>query len=204
MIWKRLLSRITDSLYIPEDLLPLRGRLVVHVSDTPSTFYRDLKGFIARVSPVALIHTGDVADDVKIGLCPRLLPWYVGKLAVLSAAIRSLPPERVFFVAGNHDHVPSMLVAFPGSSVFERGTTVRLDGLEIAMSHEITGLPVPPARFNLFGHDASRGDSDGPERFFLNGVLGVNCIDVATGDAYSIPYPSYVDRDRSRMRKCGL
>ena len=47
-MWKRLLTRITDSLYIPEDILALRGRLIVHISDTPSTFYRELRGLIAR------------------------------------------------------------------------------------------------------------------------------------------------------------
>ena len=85
-MWKRLLTRITDSLYIPEDILALRGRLLVHVSDTPSTFYRELRGLIARLEPVALIHTGDMADEVKIGLCPRLLPWYERKLSALSAS----------------------------------------------------------------------------------------------------------------------
>lgn len=203
-MWKRLLTRITDSLYIPEDILALRGRLLVHVSDTPSTFYRELRGLIARLEPVALIHTGDMADEVKIGLCPRLLPWYERKLSALVDVLRVLSPERLILVSGNHDDPGALRRSFPDSPFFDGQGEIVVCDLELGLSHDFQGVCVPPKRFNLYGHDDFRFDSGERDVLYLNGIAGVNCIDVLTGDVYSIPYPAYVDRDRSRIRKCGL
>ena len=203
-MWKRLLTRITDSLYIPEDILALRGRLLVHVSDTPSTFYRELRGLIARLEPVALIHTGDMADEVKIGLCPRLHPWYERKLSGLVDVLRILSPERLILVSGNHDDPGALRRSFPDSPFFDGQGEVVVCDLELGLSHDFQGVCAPPKRFNLYGHDDFRFDSGERDVLYLNGIAGVNCIDVLTGDVYSIPYPAYVDRDRSRIRKCGL
>lgn len=203
-MWKRLLTRITDSLYIPEDVLVLGGRLIVHVSDTPSTFYRELRGLIARLDPVALIHTGDMADDVKIGLCPRLLPWYERKLAGLVDVLRILPPETVILVSGNHDDPVALRRSFPDSPLFDGQGEIVVHGLELGLSHDSRGVCTPPKRFNLYGHDDFRFVSGERDVLYLNGITAINCIDVLTGDVYSVPYPAYVDRDRSRIRKCGL
>ncbi len=203
-MWKRLLTRITDSLYIPEDVLALGGRLIVHVSDTPSTFYRELRGLISRLEPVALIHTGDMADEVKIGLCPRLLPWYERKLSGLADALRILPPERVILVSGNHDDPVALRRTFPDSPLFDGQGEIVVHDIELGLSHDFHGIRTPPKRFNLYGHDDFRFDSGERDTRFLNGISDINCIDVLTGDVYSIPYPAYVDKDRSRIRKCGL
>ena len=61
----RLLARLSGSLSIPPEAGSVPCPLL-HVSDTPSVFYPDLARLLAAVRPRFVVHTGDLADEVKI------------------------------------------------------------------------------------------------------------------------------------------
>ena len=61
----RLLARLSGSLAIPPEAWRVACPLL-HVSDTPSVFYPDLARLLAAVRPRFVVHTGDLADEVKI------------------------------------------------------------------------------------------------------------------------------------------
>ncbi|HON34207.1 MAG: metallophosphoesterase [Thermovirgaceae bacterium] len=188
---------------LPVCLEGARGRCLVHVSDTPSAFYGDLNKLLGYLEPLCLVHTGDLVDEVKLGLRPGDDDLFRRKLKSLVKAMGKVPGERVTIVAGNHDLAGEIHPAFPRAKVFERGVRLSLCGLDVALAHSREELPQPPAAFNLFGHNADvMPDREGVR--YLNGVLGINVILVESGEVAVLPYPLYVDDARSCKRKRGL
>ena len=70
----RLLARLSGSLSIPPEARRVSCALL-HVSDTPSVFYPDLARLLVAVRPRFVVHTGDLADEIKIrsGVLDRAL-----------------------------------------------------------------------------------------------------------------------------------
>ena len=195
--------RMTGHMALPLHLEPLRGRCLLHVSDTPTSFYGDLARLVAFLRPRALIHTGDLADDVKLELHPQEIDRYRHRLAAL---FRHLPPfeEGLFIACGNHDRPEAIAEAAPTATVIEGGGVVRLGGLELALAHHFAQLPLPPRPFNLFGHAPSPTGLGREGIVYLNGLEALAVIAVAGGKVHRLPYPSYVDNSRCNRRKIGL
>ncbi|MFZ2811662.1 MAG: metallophosphoesterase, partial [Thermovirgaceae bacterium] len=104
---------------LPVCLEGARGRCLVHVSDTPSAFYGDLDKLLGYLEPLCLVHTGDLVDEVKLGLRPGDDALFRRRLKGLVKAMGKVPGERVTIVAGNHDLAGEIHPAFPRAKVFE-------------------------------------------------------------------------------------
>ena len=188
---------------LPSCLEGAKGRCLVHISDTPSVFYGDLDKLLGYLEPLCVVHTGDLVDEVKLGLRPGNAAIFRQRLKALAKAMGKVPGERVTIAVGNHDLAEDIRSVFPRAKIFDRGARMSLCGLDVALAHSREELPQPPAAFNLFGHNADvLPDQEGVR--YLNGVLGINVILVESGDVEVLPYPSYVDDARSCKRKMGL
>lgn len=195
--------RLTDRMALPRELETLRGRCLLHVSDTPSTFYGDLQRLLLFLCPLALIHTGDVADDVKLELRPREIGLYSRKAADLLGRLGAFP-EGLYITGGNHDDAETLRHLAPEATVFDGAAVVTVCGLTLAMAHHFCDLPQPSRPYNLYGHSPSPPAPRREGAVFLNGLDAVNVIAADDGTVHSLPYPAYVNGNRCRKRKIGL
>lgn len=199
----RLISYFLQSMPMPVNLDEFRCNCLLHVSDTPATFYGDLKRLVTFLCPSCLVHTGDLVDDVKLAIRPGSTKLYSENLISLFKAIEFVPLENVAIACGNHDIPEAISIAAPGCTLFEGGGRMRMCGLDLTMGHSIDELSSPPAEYNLYGHDTTP-PPDCKTGLFLNGVTWINVIRLDTGLVGSIPYPQYVDEARCCIRKRGL
>ncbi len=173
---------------------------ILHVSDTPASFYRPLKQLLLLLNPRAIIHTGDLADEVKIDLSPEDLPLYRRRIQALGAFLDS---PHTYIVLGNHDNLKEATRAFPQSTLFAQSGVISLEGVSFALSHQGTGLPRERADYYLYGHD----DTPPPEDvsgICRNGLQKIGCCNLRTQEWRFFDYPFYVRDARSKKFRLGL
>ncbi|HCL79013.1 MAG TPA: hypothetical protein DIC53_03485 [Synergistaceae bacterium] len=191
-------------IYVPEELRALRGEVLLHLSDTPSSMYGGLQKLLALLEPRWVVLTGDLADDIKLEIRPGLLPVYREKMKALADVLSSVPACRSVIVTGNHDDERVVRTSFPKAVVLNRKGRCDADGLELNLSHDFGGLERPYGPLNLFGHNVTRSDFTEGGRRFLNGLVALHAVHIPTGRVFSLPYPKYVNDDRMLRRKTGL
>lgn len=169
---------------------------VMHVSDTPESVYRFIEGLIEKTGPDYLIHTGDMADNVKLERRPDLRPLYEGALRKLARVLKG-SGARLYVVPGNEDD-PELVREFFGDAVVEPGTVVEIEGFRFALGHTWKDVVDKEADFRLYGHNFKLIDKG------LNGVLGVNFVLLPSGRTYRVKYPGGTDFDRGYKTWRGL
>ena len=202
--WLLLYRRLVLGLSLPVNAEELRGKVALHFSDTPSTFYGVMKRLIHFLEPQCIIHTGDLADDIKLELRPGELPLYRRKLMELESAFSSVQKSRIVLVTGNHDHEESVREFFPESFVIRKSGRINMCGLDLNLSHEPEALRTPYGRFNLFGHVPASEESPREGQLFLNGLHAIHVLRVDTGEVLALEYPGYVNDARLNKRRIGL
>ncbi len=202
--WLLLYRKLFWGLSLPMNTEELRGKVLLHFSDTPSTFYGVMRHLIRILEPSCIVHTGDLADDVKLELRPGELPLYRSKLLELVSVLSPVQKSRIVLVTGNHDHEESVREFFSDSPVFTGSGRIDMCGLDLNLSHAPERLQTPLARFNLFGHAPLSGEDPPEGPLFLNGLYAIHALHIETGDVVAIAYPAYVNDARLGRRKFGL
>lgn len=186
------LRGLFDLFYIPPQLRR-EGEFVVHFSDTPRGFYRSIKRLNDLLRPRALILTGDLVDDIKVGLYPGMADLYLRGVRELRGALSGDFP--LFITPGNHDLPDAVRQAFPRAAVDHR-LAFDFEGINYECCHYATGLSAGAEATGLFGHDGTPS-SEFPRR--LNGQLHINLID-RSGRVWYLDYPRYVEDARQLKR----
>jgi len=204
---RSLVCKILDLSFIPEEIKELHGRVALHISDTPSTFYNTLDRLVKTLDPPWIFHTGDLVDQVKIGMHRRDKDLYSIKLRRLRSILEygSHNQERkIFITLGNHDIEDTARKIFRKSHIFNRTAMVEIEGLQFNMSHYFSLLPGGQGTYNLYGHNTFIPSEDTKKGIFLNGLLKMNLITIPEGEIYKIDYPRYVNDHRTLRHKTGL
>ncbi|MDR3165012.1 MAG: metallophosphoesterase, partial [Synergistaceae bacterium] len=145
--------------YLPEKMDGL-GK-ILHISDTPTGMYGYLARTLRRINPSVVVHTGDIADDIKLGLYPAEAGRYslaAGRLINILLA----PHRKIIIVLGNHDRADLLPTLPPECAVHEGAIDVKLLGANFRISHYAEKIMEKPVQYNLFGHDlSSRSFVDG-------------------------------------------
>jgi hypothetical protein len=202
--WRRSFNEAVDGGLVKLRIVPERmdgAGKVLHVSDTPTGMYGYLARVLRRVNPSVVIHTGDLADDIKLEMYPAEAGRYKTAAARL-INILTAPHRTTVIALGNHDDAallpelpPSCVVC--GEPVFE----AEFFGERFRASHYFERVEDGGARYNLFGHSPepeSRAGDDGG--YFFNGVEAIRLIDPPTGETNLIFYPWSVNRARYLRR----
>lgn len=185
-------------MYLPPSLRR-RGAFCLHVSDTPSRFFTSLQRLIALLEPPLVIHTGDLVDDVKLGLYPSLLPDYRRGVRELARLLRHCP-GRVVVTLGNHDDGTVAWEALPFCDAYDAVASLSFKGLSFQVAHYASMLTPQPGDMALFGHDGTLSQQrDGVT--WLNGQLTLNLIDWRSGEVHELAYPRFVDEARQNLRR---
>lgn len=205
-IIRRLYALLTGKIYIPDEARDLSGKTLLHISDTPHMIYGDIKRLIETLQPDYIIHTGDMVDNVKLGLYPFRLADYRKSLKKLGHVIHSSTDAQLFIAAGNHDHVDTIKGIFPGAQVSLTPTTLEIEGHAFRVSHY---APVDPSNddnfaLSLFGHDLSMHTQVLNKTSYLNGIEHISIIELSTLKIIQIEYPAGTNDSRLRRNKIGM
>ena len=191
----RLLTRVG---YLPPALDG--SGCLLHVSDTPSCVYGYLRRVLHRIRPQWLVHTGDVADEVKLELWPHSRGHYRDRVRRLARILRE---EEIpcIVASGNHDDPEILEDLLACRRVIRRGETLDLGSLRVRVAHDYRDVATHPAEVNLFGHDLTRRSGEEEGRLFLNGLEHMHLVDLTTREVTLLPYPSGTDDERLLRRR---
>ena len=181
--------------WMPE-IMDGTGR-VLHISDTPTNMYKYLARLLRRVNPSVIIHTGDLADDIK-------LEMYRGEKEHYRAAVSRLmdimqfPHRRIIIALGNHD-CRELLPHLPvGCVICDNVMDIELFGETFCISHYMERTLDSSAKFNLFGHSPEHESNiDSSGRYFINGLELIRLIEPQSADIKPLQYPAYVEYART-------
>ena len=173
---------------------------LLHVSDTPSSTYGYLRRVLQRIRPLWLVHTGDVADEIKLELWPNSRDCYRDRVRKLARILREEDVPCIV-AAGNHDDPEILEDLLACRRVIRRGETLDLGSLRVRVAHDYRDVATHPAEVNLFGHDLTRRSGEEEGRLFLNGLEHMHLVDLTTREVTLLPYPSGTDDERLLRRR---
>ncbi len=165
-----------------------KGPLILYISDTDTRQYPKLAQLLGWVQPGAIIHTGDSADEWKVGRKPEHREGYEAGLKALSEILQSARCP-VYFTPGNNDDFATLPPEF---QIVPNSTTVEVLGLRCYLTHQPPKRKVQDADFILYGHS---GNTDMHYPFqpdqklpaYINGMFNWALIDSATKGFFAIP-----------------
>lgn len=174
---------------VREFLACVKGKRLLHLSDTPTALYPSVEALVREIRPDVLIHTGDCADEYKAGRREEDVPAYREAVPRLFAALTPYV-GRTLVVPGNND-LPEVLASLPGVELVPEWTRTELFGVTLELSH----FPNPAAfgaDFALYGHSASPdlrlGLPPEPGTVYRNGNYEYTLIDTETKRFLPIPW----------------
>lgn len=184
-------SRIfNDALDMAQTFMQTAKRpLIFHVSDTETAQYPMLKALLDVIKPELLIHTGDLADEYKVGRRSEDLPAYSKAIPAL-IDIMEEQTLRVVITAGNNDDL-SLIGDREDTFVVPGGTRYAAFGVTLELDH--AAIPFTSGvDFALYGHGPSDDlryplpdEADAP--VYLNGNYFWTIIEPRTKRFLRIP-----------------
>lgn len=154
-----------------------------------------------RLKPDWIIHTGDLADDVKVELYPQLENLYAQKIEKLLAIVEE-QPARVVLVMGNHDVAGRVREKATFSTVLTEPANLKIGKYQFRVGHSQAEIMKAPQAINLFGHDLTVRSGQKEGRLYLNGLEGIHLICPETGLFRRLRYPIGTDDSRLVRRRC--
>jgi len=201
--FKEFLYNLTGRLYIPEELLESAEKRLLHVSDTPVSFYSDLKRLVEALKPDYIVHTGDLSDNIKLQLYPNEIYEHEKWIKRLAGILETSGAE-VILALGNHDDAETVQRHFIRSRIIKGAETVEVSEKSFRISHMPEGILEQPAGYNLFGHDLTLKSGSRDNKQYFNGISYINIIGLESGECTCLCYPAGTDDARLGRHKLGL
>ena len=198
-VMKRKTDRFIDDLLVRSGLVPERvdGRgKILHISDTPTAIYPYLARLLRRVNPSVVVHTGDLADNIKLELYSGEERNYQEAIIKLINIITA-PHREVYLFMGNHDNV-DLLPRLPlQCRIYEDAAEFQYRGMFFSASHYFEKVQENEADYKLFGHAWQPKSYDEGGQYYLNGVESMWLIDPGRRELRALPYPPRTDNCRT-------
>lgn len=177
---------------LPEGIREIRGQKILHLGDTNSRFYPCYCKLIEEVKPDIILHTGDMADEVKAGRIPGTRYEYVTKIRVLLDAMNA-SGARLIIVPGNNDLPDEIRKLSPGAELYPVNTVLTLDGVECRVGHQVS-LMTFDKDWSFYGHgltgDSWRLEDNAPGKpCRFNTSFGSFLYCLSEGKYFHIPTP---------------
>lgn len=180
------------------------SNLLLHISDTPSQFYPELKRIIKLIDPRYIIHTGDLADNIKTEFSPSLLTKYKYEAKKILNILNSSNTEDIYITIGNHDNYDFIDKNKGKLNVYTEMGEININNTKFVFSHYCDYLKQEKADIYLFGHDIEPKSLITESGIYLNGVISINVINLDTLEIMSIKYPIGTDSARMSRNRIGL
>lgn len=203
MSFREFFYNLLGKLYIPEELKQTTEKLLLHVSDTPAALYPELRRLINTLKPAYIVHTGDLADNIKLELYPNAIYEHEKWVKRLADILEGSGSE-VILALGNHDNEEVASRLFKRSVIIRDAATVDIEGRSFRISHMPQGILESPAEYNLFGHDLTLKSGCEDDKRYYNGISYINIIGLESWKCIYLCYPSGTDEERLGRHKIGL
>ena len=129
-----------------------KGTKVLHISDTHSANYGYYQKLFEELRPDVIIHTGDLADELKAGRIEAMRPYWK-EAAPVVIKMMERTPARVIIVPGNNDIEDVLSGLVERAEVMPRNTVLPLGGKKFLLCHELNRLDESiEADVCLYGH----------------------------------------------------
>lgn len=165
-----------------------KGPLILYISDTDTRQYPQLAQLLGWVRPGAIIHTGDSADEWKVGRKPEHREGYEAGLKVLGEILKGADCP-VYFTSGNNDDFTTLPEEF---HIIPNKGVVEVLGLRCYLTHMPPLTKIGDVDFVLYGHSGNWDphypfQPDQKPPIYLNGMFHWALIDSATKEFLVIP-----------------
>ena len=191
--------------YISKKLLKdIKGPIILHISDTPVDIYNYIYRVINILKPQYIIHTGDMADNIKLGIYKNRIDCYLKGVKKLIKELEKNKFAKIYYVMGNHDDYKIVSQLTESGTVLEDGI-LTINGCSISVSHYYKENSHNNTDFNLYGHSFEPGHYNENGTIGLNGLLNINIIDLSDKSVFHLEYPLNTDVSRGKkLKRIGL
>lgn len=189
---------------VPAELHQVQGKKLLHISDTPSSFFDELSRIIGILKPDYIVHTGDLVDNIKLEIFPGSVDRYRRDVKKLIRLLENSTAQGIYLVMGNHDSFEEVQKLCSRSHILTEAEIVHIEGKNFAISHDSADLTALQAPVSLFGHNLKQKSVYEAGRIFLNGISNIHLIELETLQCHSYPYPAGTDNARLGRGKIGL
>lgn len=195
---------LSGSIYLPDSVKNMSGERILHISDTPTSFYPSLRKLLKALKPDYIIHTGDLVDNIKLQLYPRSIPRYEASLKPLIGMLENSSAKAIWLCLGNHDHEATVRRYVKRSIIVPDQLTCQIGALGVSMSHYSHRLLQNPSALNFFGHDLTTQTHHHEGISYFNGISNLHVISALTGEYHALPYPWGTDDNRLGKGRVGF
>ncbi len=179
---------------IPAEFLTAKGKKLLHIGDTHSATYPFYKQLIRIVKPDIIIHTGDTADELKVGWDVSARGLYLERVTELFDFLKNTG-STVYWVPGNNDLPEEVAKIAPFAHIKEPDSVLDIEGTRICVTHSREQI-TQKADIYLYGHGRRTGESfeeeleaSGKECWHLNTMWNVFGVELPQRKMYRIERP---------------
>lgn len=189
---------------IYDDMIIHEGIKVLHITDTPTTGYGAIIKLINKVAPDYIIHTGDLADNIKLEIYPEKIDLYKKKVKNFLLTLDRMDCKS-YIVIGNHDDPSFINELLASVEVVEAFKQINICNKNFLITHKLEDIISEDALIESSDY-ILHGHSFYDEKFndhtkVLNGLEGIYLIYPEEEKIYYIDYP--VGTNDSRMQRFG-
>lgn len=146
---------------LPKGIEEIKGLKILHIGDTETVHYPYFFRLIEQVKPDVILHTGDSADEVKVGRVPGTEAEYLQKIKWIYEAMKQ-SGARLIFTSGNNDLPEEIRKMVPGIEIYPANSVLELDGVECRIGHRVIDMTFDKD-WTFYGHGLT-GESWSMER----------------------------------------
>ncbi|MEL7646886.1 MAG: metallophosphoesterase [Sedimentibacter sp.] len=181
----------------------LKGPILLHISDTPVDIYRYIFRIIDILKPQYIIHTGDMADNIKLEIYKSKMDFYQRGVAKLINGLEKNEHSKVYYVLGNHDDYETVSKLTRRGIILQEGI-LSIDSCSLNVSHYYRDH-INNVDFNLYGHSFDPGHHKKDDTVGLNGLLNINIVDLSNKRVFHLDYPAGTNTSRGmELKRIGL
>ncbi len=150
---------------LPDEITNIGGVKLLHIGDTHSGTYSFYRKLISLVKPDVIVHTGDTADEDKVGWDTSAWDAYLTKAKVLADMLRDAGCP-VYWVPGNNDLPDQIAKIAPHFTIVQPDSVIELEGVQICVAHAREQI-TKKAEIYLYGHGRKAEEHFADELSFM-------------------------------------
>ena len=155
---------------LPDGINQINGKKILHIGDTHSIAYPYYKKLIEITKPDIILHTGDMADEVKVGRMPETRYEYLTKIKWFTNMLNQ-SGAKLIVVLGNNDIEEEIRKMLPTAEVYNTNTLIALDNEVCRIGHQVLSMTFDK-EWAFYGHGPTgetwsfeKNTRDGEKRF---------------------------------------
>lgn len=176
---------------------------ILHLSDTPYSTFNAIKRALCKIQPEIIVHTGDLVDNIKIGIQPNKMALYHKNVKKIVNILDNSSAKRVIIITGNHDDYQYLKKLDTRLEIYQDKKNLDLLDHKFLLIHDIDTITTDESYdYVLYGHNYD-GKNNFNSNFILNGLDAVHLIYPKLDTFYSLNYPYGTSSSRQDLGSIG-